>query len=131
MDRPDVIADYFRRQYDTKEGTSAENVEGLFSEDLVFHLTGDKVMGRDHLVSLCDLLRRTRHDQATMVSHFREDGDLVSFILHVVGTDPVTGHEVALSTRTKYRFEDDQVVEVWQDNPASVEEAVRATGVRL
>lgn len=131
IDRADVIADYFRRQYDTKEGTTAENVESLFSEDLVFHLTGDKVMGQEHLISLCDLLRRTRHDQATMVSHFQEDGDLVSFVLYVVGTDPVTGHEVSLSTRTQYRFEGDKVVEVWQDNPAAVEEAVRAMGIRL
>jgi hypothetical protein len=131
IDRKDVIADYFRRQYDTREGSTAENVEGLFSEDLVFHLTGEKSMGRDHLVSLCDLLRRTRHDQATMVSHFEEDGDTVAFVLYVVGTDPVTGHEVSLSTRTKYRFEGEQVVEIWQDNPASVEEAVRAMGIRL
>ncbi len=131
IDRKDVIADYFRRQYDTKEGTTTENVESLFSDDLVFHLTGDKSMGRDHLVSLCDLLRRTRHDQATMVSHFDEDDDVVSFVLYVVGTDPITGHEVSLSTRTKYRFDGDRVVEIWQDNPASVEDAVRAMGIRL
>jgi hypothetical protein len=126
-----VIADYFRRQYDTKEGSTAENVEGLFAEDLVFHLTGDKSMGREHLISLCDLLRRTRHDRATMVSHFEEDGEIVSFVLYVVGTDPVTGHELSVSTRTRYRFEGEKVVEIWQENPAAVEEAVRASGVRL
>lgn len=130
-DRRDIIADYFRRQYETKEGTVQENVEGLFSEDLVFHLTGEKTMGRDALVTLCDLLRRIRHDQATMVTQFEEKGDNVSFVLYIVGKDPRTGLEVSVSTRTEYRFENDEVVEVWQENPAALEQAVRAAGVRL
>lgn len=129
--RREIIADYFKRQYETKDGTAEENVNALFAEDLVFHLTGDKVMGRDALITLCDLLRRIRHDQATMVSRFEEDGDKVSFVLYVVGTDPVSGHEVSVSTRTEYRFEGDKVVEIWQENPAAVESAVRAAGVRL
>lgn len=129
--RPDLISDYFRRQYDTKEGSTEDNVHGLFREDLVFHLTGDKSVGRNELVALCDLLRRTRHDQTTMVSNFEESGDEVTFVLYVVGTDPMTGHEVSLSTETRYRFEGDQVVEIWQENPAAVEEAVRAAGVRI
>lgn len=130
-DRREIIADYFRRQYETKEGTAQENVESLFSEDLVFHLTGEKTMGRDALITLCDLLRRIRHAQATMVTQFEETGDNVSFVLYIVGKDPATGHEVSVSTRTEYRFEDDEVVEVWQENPAALEQAVRAAGVRL
>lgn len=130
-ERREIIADYFRRQYETKEGTAQENVERLFSEGLVFHLTGDKTMGRDALVTLCDLLRRIRHAQATMVTQFREEGDNVSFVLYIVGKDPTTGHEVSVSTRTEYRFENDEVVEVWQENPAALEQAVRAAGVRL
>jgi hypothetical protein len=126
--RPDSIAHYFRRQYDTKDGSVADNVRALFAEDLVFHLTGDKTMGREGLISLCDMLRRTRHDQTTMVSGFDEQDDTVSFVLYIVGVDPVTRHEVAVSTRTTYRFRDDAVVEVWQENPAAVEAAVRATG---
>ena len=63
-----------------------------------------------------------------MVSQFEEKDDTVSFILYIVGTDPVTKHEVAVSTRTMYRFRDDKVVEVWQEDPAAVEAAVRATG---
>ena len=129
--RRDIIADYFRRQYDTKEGTVEENVEGLFSEDLVFHLTGDNVMGREALITLCDLLRRTRHDRSTMVTRFEEEDDMVSFVLYIVGTDPITGHEVSVSTRTRYRFVDDEVVEVWQDDPVGLEETVRAAGVRI
>ncbi len=129
--RREVISEYFRRQYETHEATTEENVYGLFAEDLVFHLTGDRTMGRDHLVTLCDLLRRTRHDRKTLVSDFTEDGDDVSFVLYIVGTDPVTKHEVSVSTRTQYRFRDDKVVEIWQDNAAGVENAVRAAGVRL
>lgn len=129
--RVDLIANYFRRQYDTKEGSTEDNVRGLFREDLVFHLTGDKSMEREDLIALCDLLRRTRHGHATMVSDFHESNDEVTFVLQVVGTDPKTGHEVSLSTETRYRFVEDQVVEVWQDNPAAVEEAVRAAGVRI
>jgi predicted SnoaL-like aldol condensation-catalyzing enzyme len=129
--RRDLIADYFRRQYENKEGSTEENVEGLFAEDLVFHLTGDKTMGRDGLIALCDLLRRTRHDQTTMVSNFAEVGDKVSFILYIVGTDPATKHEVSVSTRTEYRFVDGKVVEVWQENPEGIEETVLAAGVRL
>ncbi len=134
-DRPDVpevisrrelVEDYFRRQYDTKEGTAAENVNALFAEDLVFHLSGDNTMGREDLIALCDLLRRTRHDQATMVSNFKEDGERVSFVLYVVGTDPATGHQVSVSTPTEYRFLGDRVAEVWQENPAGIEAAVRA-----
>jgi predicted SnoaL-like aldol condensation-catalyzing enzyme len=129
--RRDLISDYFRHQYETKEGTTVENVNGLFSEDLVFHLTGDKAMGRDALVTLCDLMRRLRHGQSTLVTRFEENGDTVSFVLYIVGTDPSTGHEVSVSTRTDYRFLDDKVVEVWQEDPAAVENAVRAAGVRL
>jgi hypothetical protein len=129
--RRDLISDYFRLQYETKEGSTEENVNGLFSEDLVFHLTGDKVMGRDDLTTLCDLLRRLRHGQSTLVTRFEEDDDKVSFVLFIVGTDPTTGHEVSVSTRTKYRFLDEKVVEVWQEDPAALEQAVRAAGVRL
>lgn len=129
--RRDIVTEYFRRQYETKERTTEENVVGLFADDLVFHLTGDRTMGRDQLVTLCDLLRRTRHDRKTLVSDFTEDGDEVSFVLYIVGTDPVTRHEVSVSTRTRYRFRDDRVVEIWQDNAAGVERAVRAAGVRF
>ncbi len=129
--RRDVISEYFRRQYETHERSTEENVSELFAEDLVFHLTGDRTMGRDQLVTLCDLLRRTRHDRKTLVSDFTEDGDEVSFVLYIVGVDPVTKHEVSVSTRTRYRFRGDQVVEIWQDNAAGVENAVRAAGVRL
>lgn len=129
--RRDLISDYFRRQYETKEGTTVENVNGLFSEDLVFHLTGDTVMGRDALITLCDLMRRLRHGQSTLVKRFEEEDDNVSFVLYIVGTDPTTGHEVSVSTRTEYRFLDDKVIEVWQEDPAAVENAVRAAGVRL
>lgn len=129
--RRDIIVDYFRRQYETNEGTTEENVTGLFAEDLVFHLTGDRSMGRDHLILLCDLLRRTRHDRKTLVTDFVEDGDVVSFVLYIVGTDPVTRHEVSVSTETRYRFEGNRVVEIWQDNAAGVENAVRAAGVRI
>lgn len=129
--RRELITDYFRRQYETKDGTTAENVNGLFSEDLVFHLTGDTVMGRDELISLCDLMRRLRHGQSTLVTQFQEEGDNVSFVLYIVGTDPTSGHQVSVSTRTEYRFRDEKVIEVWQDDPAAVENAVRAAGVRL
>ncbi len=127
----DLISEYFRRQYETQEGTAQEVVESLFAEDLVFHLTGDKVMGRDELVTLCDLLRRVRHDQATMVTKFKEEDDKVEFVLYIVGTDPITRHEVSVSTKTVYRFDGDSVVEVWQENPSAVENAVRAAGVRI
>jgi hypothetical protein len=129
--RRDLISDYFRRQYETKEGTTEDNVNGLFSEDLVFHLTGDNVMGREDLTTLCDMLRRLRHGQSTLVTRFEEDEDKVSFVLYIVGTDPITGHEVSVSTRTRYRFVGEKVTEVWQENPAALEEAVRAAGVRL
>jgi hypothetical protein len=129
--RRDRIAEYFARQYDTKTGSTVDNVESLFSDELVFHLTGDKTMGRPELITLCDLLRRTRHDRTTTVQEFDEDGDDVSFVLYIAGKDPVTGHEVSVGTRTKYRFRDDEVVEVWQEDPSQVEQAVRAAGVRL
>lgn len=129
--RRERIAEYFRRQYESKDGTTEDNVDALFHADLVFHLTGDRTMGRDALVTLCDLLRRTRHDRKTLVSDLTEDGDDVSFVLHIVGTDPVTGHGVSVSTRTTYRFRGDLVSEIWQDDPAGVERAVRAAGVRL
>lgn len=129
--RRDRIAEYFERQYDTRTGSTVDNVESLFSDELVFHLTGDRTMGRPELITLCDLLRRTRHDRTTTVEEFEEDGDDVSFVLRIVGKDPVTGHEVSVGTRTRYRFLDDKVVEVWQDDPSQVEQAVRAAGVRL
>lgn len=128
--RRDRISEYFRRQYETREGTNEENVRALFDEDLVFHLTGDKSIGLEDFITLCDLMRRTRHGQKALVTEFEEEGDVVSFVLYLVGTDPVTGHEASVSTRTNYRFSGDKVVEVWQEDPAGVENAVRAAGVR-
>ncbi len=129
--RRDRIAEYFTRMYDTKVGTTDENVEGMFAEDLVFHLTGDRTMGRPELIMLSNLLRRTRHDSTVTVEEFEADGDVVSFVLHIHAQDPVTGHTVAVGTRTYYRFGDDKVVEAWQDDPLQTEQAVRALGVRL
>jgi hypothetical protein len=129
--RKERIAEYFRRQYETHEGTTEENVNSLFAEDLVFHLTADRSVGRAELVALCDLLRRTRHDRKTFVSEFDEDGDDVSFVLRIVGTDPLSGHEVAVSTRTNYRFRGELVSEIRQENAAGVERAMRAAGVRF
>ncbi len=129
--RREIVADYFRRQYESRERSTEENVKDLFAEDLVFHLTGDRTMGRDELITLCDVLRRTRHDRKTLVTDFEEAGDEVSFVLYIVGTDTVTGHQVAVSTPTRYRFRGDEVVEIWQQDPAGVENALRAAGVRL
>lgn len=129
--RRDAIANYFQRQYDTREGTVEENVRALFSNDLEFHLTGDKSIGLDQFIALCDLMRRTRHDRRALVTEFDEDDDVVSFVLYLVGTDPVTGHNASVSTRTHYRFKDDKVVEVWQEDPQGVEDAVRAAGVQV
>ena len=129
--RRERIAEYFTRMYDTKVGTTEENVEGLFDEDLVFHLTGDKSMGRRELIMLSNLLRRTRHGSTTSVEDFEADGDVVSFVLHIHAEDPITGHTVTVGTRTYYRFGDERVVEAWQDDPSQTEQAVRAMGVRL
>jgi hypothetical protein len=129
--RQERIAEYFRRQYETHEGTTEENVDSLFAEDLVFHLAADRSVGRDELVALCDLLRRTRHDRRTLVTEFEENGDDVSFVLRIVGTDPVSGHEVSVGTRTDYRFRGDLVSEIRQENPDGVERAMRAAGVRF
>ena len=129
--RREAIARYFERQYDTRLGTVEENVKELFSDDLVFHLTGDKSIGIGDFITLCDLMRRTRHDDKALVTSFSEDGDVVSFVLYLVGVDPVTGHEAAVSTPTHYRFSGDKVVEIWQEDPAGVENAVRAAGIHV
>lgn len=129
--RRDAIARYFERQYDTRVGTVEENVRELFSDDLVFHLTGDKSIGIEDFITLCDLMRRTRYDDKALVTSFSEDGDVVSFVLYLVGVDPVTGHEAAVSTPTHYRFSGDRVVEIWQEDPAGVENAVRAAGIHV
>ena len=129
--RRERVAEYFTRMYDTKVGTTEENVEGLFSEDLVFRLTGDKTMGRPELVMLSNLLRRTRHGSTTSVEEFESEDDVISFRLHIHAEDPITGHTVTVGTRTYYRFDGDKVVEAWQDDPSQTEQAVRAMGVRL
>ena len=129
--RRDAITRYFDRQYDSREGTVEENVRELFSDDLVFHLTGDKSIGIRDFIILCDLMRRTRYDDKALATNFAEEGDVISFVLYLVGVDPITGHEAAVSTPTHYRFSGDKVVEVWQEDPAGVENAVRAAGIRV
>ena len=129
--RRERIAEYFTRMYETNAGTTEENIGELFSEDLVFHLTDDKSMGRPELIKLSNLLRRTRHDSTVSVEDLESDGDTVSFVLHIHAEDPITGHTVSVGTRTFYRFDEDEVVEVWQDDPSQTEQAVRAMGVRL
>ena len=129
--RREAITRYFERQYDTREGTVEDNVRELFSDDLVFHLTGDKSIGIDDFITLCDLMRRTRHGDKVLVSDVDEEGDVVSFVLYLVGRDPVTGHDAAVSTPTHYRFSGDEVVEIWQEDPAGIENAVRAAGIHV
>ena len=126
--RPDQIREYFKRQYETAEGTVAENVESLFAFDLVYHLTGDRSIGRDQLVALTDLLRRTRADRTTQVSDFSEEGDDVSFSMAIRSTDDATS---SVDSRTTYRFRDDKVIDVWQEDPSNLEVIVRAAGIPL
>ena len=126
--RPELIKDYFDRQYGSLEGTVAENVEGLFAFDLVYHLTDDRAIGREDLVTLTDLLRRTREDRATTVSDFTEDGDDVSFVMTISATD---GESAGVDSRTTYRFRGDKVVDVWQEDPRKLEVIVRAAGIPL
>lgn len=127
-ERADLIRDYFRRQYETVEGTVAENVLGLFAHDLVYHLTGDRAMGRDELIALTDLLRRSRQDRVTSVSDFTEEGDDVSFLMTIGSADDDTQ---SVASRTTYRFRDDKVVDVWQEDSTNLEVIVRAAGISL
>lgn len=126
--RPELIRHYFERQYESAEGSVAENVESLFAFDLVYHLSGDKAMGREDLTMLTELLRRTRHDRTMNVSDFEEDGDNVSFVMTIssAGDDAA-----AVNSRTTYRFRDDKVVDVWQEDPTKLETIVRAAGIHV
>lgn len=129
--RPDLIRDYFRRQYETEEGSTEENVTALFAHDLIYRLSGERAMGREDLIALTDLLRRTRRDRQTQVSDFTEEGDLVSFVMSIVASDTDSSDQVTVNTRTTYRFRGDKVIDVWQEDPAGLEDAVRAAGVQF
>ena len=88
-------------------------------------------MGREDLVELTELLRRTRHDRPPTVSDFTEVDDDVTFTMAISGSDPDSSGRVTVDSRTTYRFRDDKVIDVWQERPQGLSDAVQMAGVDL
>ena len=133
MSNSDKIREYFRRQYDTEEGTVEENLAELFADDLVYHI-GDKHVGRGALAETARAIRSApKADRTVEVSDFREEGESVIFhlTLNVPGVGP-DGGALVLESDNNWRFNTDgKVVEASPVQVAEVEDAFRAAGVEL
>ena len=62
------------------------------------------------------------------MSDFTEEGDDVSFLMTITSSDDPNA---SVGTRTTYRFRDDKVIDVWQEDPSKLEVIVRAAGIPL
>ena len=80
----DRIKQYFRRQYETEEGSVEENINALFAENAVYHLGGGKTLTREAIAKPARLLRETpKSERVVRVSNFGEQGNTVSFHMHM------------------------------------------------
>jgi hypothetical protein len=101
----DTIKEYFNRQYELEEGTPAENVYALFAEDVVYHLGEGKTLAREDIAPSAAMIRQTpKSERITAVSNFDEDGDLVTFHMHVRFRNPETGELDEMESDHVWRF---------------------------
>ena len=124
------IEEYFRRQYETEEGTVEENLAALFADDLVYRL-GDKEVGREALVETATKIRNSpKEGRVTAVSDFKEDGDTVTFHLSLHVRGMAGGEDLVLEADNSWRFNSEgKVVEASPAQTSAVEDAFRAAGV--
>ncbi|TBT82506.1 hypothetical protein ET989_14440 [Propioniciclava sinopodophylli] len=68
------IADFVEQQYLSEEGDVRDNVERLFSGDLVYHVDAE-ILGRDDLVAMGHAVRSTeRESRKFSLSDWEERG---------------------------------------------------------
>ncbi len=133
MSNADKISDYFRRQYETEEGTVEENINVLFTEDVVYRV-GDQTVTRDGLYATAHKIRSSpKEGRSVVASNVTEEGDSVTFhlSLHVPGM-AADGSAMSLESDNVWTFNaEGKVVEAVPAQVEDVAEAFREAGVDL
>ena len=125
--KTDSIQEYFHRQYELEEGSAEENINALFSEDVAYHLGEGKTVSRESLARSAAMIRQTpKSERITAVSNFNEDGDLVTFHMHVRFRNPETGALDEMESDHVWRFNgEDKVAEVRMNQGEEAERIFR------
>ncbi len=125
----DAIQDYFKRQFVTEEGGLEENVRGLFSESLAYHVGESKSLSLDGLIQLTEGIRRTpKADRVTEITNLKEEGDHASFHLRIQVRAPDTGEIDVIENDHDWTFDDAGKAVDIRPRDAAVVERVLSVG---
>ena len=122
------VVEYFRRQYETLEGTVEENVETLFEEDFVYHLSDGKTVGREAIITTAHRIRQAGGFCAA--SNIIEIGSEVHLRMHARLPDANTGELHSEHTDHVLHFNSEgKITENHPRQPGVVERAFTAGGI--
>ena len=109
------IASFIERQYVTDEGDVRQNVEDLFSADLVYH-AGAETLTREDLVAMGAAVRATRHDARRIRAQaFEQEGLVVRWHLSaLIPAQDAEDEDIRQESRLSATFGDNgKIIEVW------------------
>jgi len=123
----DSIHEYFLRQYELEQGSAEENIDALFAEDVAYHLGDGRVVTRESLVRTAAMIRQSpKSERITAVSNLNEDGDQVTFRMHVRFRNPETDALDEMQSNHVWRFNaEGKVAEVRMDQGDEAERIFR------
>ncbi|HEU4318944.1 MAG TPA: hypothetical protein VFS66_02545 [Acidimicrobiia bacterium] len=115
MSRSRRIADYIERQYISEQGSVRENVEGMFAEDLAYHVGGETLSREDVIAAVTAVRGSPRDGRRVLTSGFSEDGDVVTW--HISATIPgPDGADLTQENDLRAVFDaEDKIREVWSE----------------
>jgi hypothetical protein len=124
----DRILEYFRRQYETEEGSVEENFNALFAEDAVFHIGEGKTIAREAIIQAAHGLRNVPERHVEILD-IKEQGDEVGFHTRTRAQDVETGEPAEFENHTVWRFNaQGMVVESFPQQPDDAVGRLRSLG---
>lgn len=86
------MRDYVYRQYEVEEGSVEENLYALFAKDAVIQQGDGPEFSRQDLARMAGAVRQTpKSERIVEMTDFGEDGDTITFNMHVRFRNPETG----------------------------------------
>jgi hypothetical protein len=99
------LQQYMYRQYEVEEGSVTDNIHALFAEDAVIYQGEDRVLSTKDLVRTATVVRQTpKSERIVEYSNISEEGDTMTFRMHVRFRSPETGELAEAETDNWVRF---------------------------
>jgi hypothetical protein len=99
------LQQYMYRQYELEEGSVEDNLYALFAKDAVVNQGEGNVLTTKDLVRTATIVRETpKSERIVKVSDLSEEGDTMTFQMHVRFRNPETGELAETETDNWLRF---------------------------